>query len=132
VNEQSPATIDRSGLRALWLGLGALLLTPFFAPAGIIAGVAAVVVAVKVRRKATGPTPGAVAGLVTGLAAALFSAMILAMTVVLWTELSGYQECLRTANTTIDEKACQESWLPKMEDRLNVPPGSLSEYGDLF
>lgn len=129
MNEQSPATIDRSGLRALWLGLGALLLTPFFAPAGIIAGVAAVVVAVKVRRKATGPTPGAVAGLVMGLAGALVSAMVLVMTAVLWTELSGYQECVQTASTHTDEKACQDSWLPKMEDRLNMPRGELSKFG---
>ncbi|MEO3787808.1 hypothetical protein ABGB12_31160 [Actinocorallia sp. B10E7] len=132
MKEQSPATLDRSGLRALWLGLGALLLTLFFAPAGVIAGVAAVVVAVKARRKATGPTPGAVAGLLMGLVGALFSTMILAMTAFLWTELSGYQECLLTANTNTDEQACKDTWLPRMEDRLNMPRGSLNEYGDLL
>ena len=114
------------------LGLGALLMTPFFAPGGVIAGIAAVVVAVKVRRRAQGPTPGAVAGLVMGLAGAVFSGLILAMTVFLWSELTGYQECLRTANTNTDERACKDSWLPKMEDRLNVPRGSLSEYGELL
>jgi len=133
VKEQSPAaTLDRSGLRALWLGLGALLLTPFFAPGGVAAGIAAVVVAVKVRRKAEGPTPGAVAGLVMGLAGAVFSGLILAMTVFLWSELSGYQDCLRTANTNTDEQACKDTWLPKMEDRLNMPRGSLNEYRELL
>ncbi len=132
MNEQSPATLDRSGLRALWLGLGALLLTPFFAPAGVVAGVAAVVVAVKVRRRAQGPTPGAVPGLVMGLIGALFSGLILAMTMFLWGELSGYQECLRTANTNTDERACKDVWLPRMEDRLNMPRGSLDQYRDLL
>ncbi|GAA0959505.1 hypothetical protein [Actinocorallia libanotica] len=133
MKEQSPAaTLDRSGLRALWLGLGALLLTLFFAPAGLAAGIAAVVVAVKARRNATGAVPGAVAGLVMGVAGALLSAVVLAMTVFLWSELNGYQECLTTANTKTDEQACKDTWMPRMEDRLNMPRGSLDQYGDLL
>lgn len=124
--------IDRTGLRALWLGLGSLLLTIFFMPLGIALGIAAIVFGIKARRRAAGKVPGALAGIIMGAIAAVMSTILLSMTVYLLSELSGYQNCVDVANTNTDEQACRDIWFPKMEKKLNMPKGSMSKYGNLF
>ncbi|MFG2002570.1 DUF4190 domain-containing protein [Spirillospora sp. NPDC048911] len=130
-----PRPVERLGWRALWLGAGALVITLFFFPVGLVLGAAALWVGVKARRSARrqhGVAPGAVAGVVLGSVALAFSAFSLVLTVFLWPELSGYQTCVGKANTSTDEKACRDEFYPKIEDKLNLPAGSMSKYGDLF
>ncbi|KAB2351699.1 hypothetical protein [Actinomadura rudentiformis] len=134
-HDQGPRPVERLGWRALWLGAGAILITLFFFPVGLILGVAAIVVAIRARRSARrqhAVAPGAIAGLVLGGIALAFSTFSLALTVFLWPELSGYQTCVGKANTSTDEKACRDDYYPKIEKKLNLPEGSMSKYGDLF
>jgi hypothetical protein len=126
---------DRGGWRALWLGGLAALLTVLFAPLGLVAAIAAVVVGVRARRRAkrsSGTAPGAIAGIVLGAAGLVLSAFSLTVTVILWPEMNGYQECLSKANTNTDKQSCRETWFPKIEDKLNLPDGSMSRYGNLL
>jgi hypothetical protein len=122
--------VERTGWRALWLGVGALVVTMFFFPVGLVLGVAAIVVGIRARRSARqqhGIAPGAVPGIGLGL-----STFSLALAVVLWPELNGYRQCLGSANTTTDERACRDQYFPKIEKKLNLPSGSMSRYGDLL
>jgi hypothetical protein len=126
---------ERGGWRALWLGGGGVLLAIFFAPLGLVAGVAALVVGVQARgraRRNRGAAPGAVGGIVLGTIGLVFSAFTLAMTAFLWHELSGYQQCLNGANTNADRQTCQQTWFPRIEQKLNLPRGSMSRYSGLF
>lgn len=130
-----PPAVDRAGWRALWLGGGALLVTLFFFPIGLVLGVAALVVGIKARRRAKqrhGVAPGAIAGIVLGGIGVAISTFSLTLTVFLWPELSGYNECKGKANTTADEQSCQDEYFPKIENKLKLPDGSMSKYGDLF
>jgi hypothetical protein len=120
---------------ALWLGGGALLLTPFFFPVGLFLGVSALVVGIRARRKAgraRGSAPGAVAGIVLGSIGLVMATIWLAVTALLWPQLSGYQDCLGSANTTTDEKACQERYFTEIERKLDLPAGTMDRYGDLL
>ncbi|MFI0447701.1 hypothetical protein [Actinomadura sp. 6N118] len=132
---QGPRPVERLGWRALWLGAGAILITLFFFPVGLILGIAALVVGIKARRSARrqhSVAPGAIAGLVLGGIALAFSTFSLGLTMFLWPELSGYQTCVGKANTSTDEKACRDDYYPKIEKKLNLPEGSMSKYGNLF
>ena len=89
----------------------------------------------RARRRAkrnSAAAPGAVAGIVLGTIGLVISAFSLTLTVILWSEMSGYQECLSKANTNSDKQSCQDTWFPRIEDRLNLPEGSMSRYGDLI
>ncbi|GAA3982161.1 hypothetical protein GCM10023085_75520 [Actinomadura viridis] len=126
---------DRSGWRALWLGGGALLLTPFFFPVGLFLGIAALVVGIRARRRAGRRrvgAPGAVGGIVLGAIGLAMASFWFAVTAFLWTELNGYQTCLTSANTTTDEKNCRDRYFTDIEKKLNLPAGSMSRYGDMF
>ncbi|TDC60237.1 hypothetical protein E1200_30795 [Actinomadura sp. GC306] len=130
-----PRQPQRSGWRALWLGGIALLTSFFFYPLGLVLGIAALVVGVRARRAArasAGSAPGAVPGIVLGSVGLAFSVLSVSLTVFLWSELSGYQNCLGTANTATDEQTCQDEYYPKIEDKLGLPAGSMEEYGDLL
>ncbi|MFI0357707.1 DUF4190 domain-containing protein [Actinomadura sp. 9N407] len=125
----------RAGRRALWLGGGALLLTPFFFPVGMVLGIAALVVGIKARRLASkerSTAPGAVPGIVLGAIGLAFASLSLVTTAVLWPELSDRQECLSSANTTTDENACRDSFVQNVEEKLNLPKGSMDPYKDMF
>jgi hypothetical protein len=127
--------VERGGWRALWLGGGGLLLAIFFAPLGVITGIAALVTGVKARGRARrnhGAAPGAVGGIVLGSVGLVFSSFALAMTAFLWQELSGYQQCINGANTNADRQACEQTWFPRIEERLGLPRGSMSQYSGLF
>lgn len=126
---------DHGGRRALWLGGLAIVLTLFFAPFGVIAAIAALVVGVRARRRARQDhalAPGAVAGILLGSIGLALSVFSLAVTVFLWPEMNGYQQCLNGANTNTDKQSCQYTWFPKIEDKLHMPRGSMSRYGNLF
>ncbi|GAB2847760.1 hypothetical protein GCM10022221_53970 [Actinocorallia aurea] len=133
MNEQGPATPEttsRAGLRPLWLGLGALITMLWFPPISIVLGIAAVVVAVRARRAARGEkTPGLIAGVVMGLIATAMSALSLLGTALLYDELQGLTKCQAVVNTETDKQHCRDEWLPKIEDKLNLPKGSFEKYG---
>jgi hypothetical protein len=127
--------VERGGWRALWLGGGGVLLAIFFAPLGVITGIAALIVGVKARGRARRnhrAAPGAVGGIVLGTIGLIFSSFTLAMTAYLWQELSGYQQCLSGANTNADRQSCQHTFFPKIEQKLKLPRGSMSQYSGLF
>ncbi|GAA0598952.1 hypothetical protein [Actinomadura livida] len=126
---------QRGGWRALWLGGIALLTSFFFYPLGLVLGIAALVVGIRARRAArdaSGSAPGAVPGIVLGAVGLAFSVLSVSLTVFLWSELSGYQNCLSTSNTATDEQACQDEFYPRIEDKLGLPSGSMEQYGDLL
>ncbi|MFI0405191.1 hypothetical protein [Actinomadura sp. 3N508] len=130
-----PGQPQRTGWRALWLGAIALLTAFFFYPLGLVLGVAALVVGIRARRsarRARGAAPGAVPGIVLGSVGLAFSILSVSLTAFLWTELSGYQNCLSGSNTTTDKQSCQEKYFPKIEDKLGLPDGSMDRYGDLL
>ncbi|MFB4297951.1 hypothetical protein [Actinomadura sp. NTSP31] len=130
-----PPPVERTGRRALWLGIVALLTSLFFYPLGLVLGVAALVIGIRARRRARtarGAAPGAVPGIVLGSVGLAFSALSVALTVFLWPELSGYQECLGASNTGADKTACKHEFYPKIEKKLDLPAGSMDKYGDLL
>ncbi|XRQ05946.1 hypothetical protein ACN3XK_56880 [Actinomadura welshii] len=130
-----PQQTQRSGWRALWLGAIALLTAFFFYPLGLVLGIAALVVGVRARRaarRADEAAPGALPGMILGGVGLAFSVLSVSLTLFLWSELSGYQECLSTSNTATDEQACQDEYYPRIEDKLGLPSGSMSKYGDLL
>lgn len=130
-----PSKTRQSGWRALWLGGIALLTAFFFYPLGLVLGVAALVVGVRARRAArrsAQAAPGAVPGIVLGSVGLVFSVLSVSLTVFLWSELSGYQNCLSTSNTATDKQSCQDEYYPKIEDKLGLPRGSMDQYGDLL
>jgi hypothetical protein len=126
---------QRTGWRALWLGGIALLTAFFFYPLGLVLGVAALVVGIRARRsarRAHGSAPGAVPGIVLGAVGLAFSLLSVSLTAFLWTELSGYQNCVSASNTTTDKQACRDEYYPKIEKKLDLPAGSMDKYGDLL
>ncbi|GAA3227616.1 hypothetical protein [Actinocorallia longicatena] len=132
VNDQRQA-VDRSGVKALWLGLGSLLLALFCVPLplGVVVGIIAVVVGLRARKPGV-KVPGAVAGIVFGVIGTVISAIMCTGAVYLWSEINGYQKCTSTANTNTDEDACKDIWLPKLEKKLHVPEGTFTDHKDLF
>ncbi|MFG2087624.1 MULTISPECIES: hypothetical protein [unclassified Spirillospora] len=130
-----PPKSRQTGWRALWLGGIALLTAFFFYPLGLVLGIAALVVGIRARRAARrggDAAPGAVPGIVLGSVGLVFSVLSVSMTVFLWSELSGYQNCLSTANTGADKQSCRDEYYPKIEDKLGLPRGSMDQYGDLL
>ncbi|WP_026402626.1 DUF4190 domain-containing protein [Actinomadura rifamycini] len=130
-----PRPGERSSWRSLWLGGLALLTAFFFYPLGLVLGIAAIAVGVRSRRAARrehGSAPGAAAGIVLGSIGLVLASLSVALTAFLWTELSGYQSCVSTANTGIDRQTCQDEWFPRIEDKMGLPEGSMDEYGDLL
>ncbi|MFF0518887.1 hypothetical protein ACFYTC_09320 [Actinomadura nitritigenes] len=127
--------VERTGRRALWLGVVALVTSVFFYPLGLVLGVASLVIGIRARRRARtarATAPGAVPGIVLGAVGLAFSTMSVALTVFLWSELSGYQECIGAANTGTDKTACKHEYYPKIEKKLDLPAGSMDKYGDLL
>lgn len=129
MNEQGPA-VDRSGLRALWLGLGALLLlvSGVLAFLAIPVGVAAIVFGFRARKAATGKVPGAMAGIIMGGLSVLITVGGLAVGAYLYSELNSYQKCMGTANTFSDEKACIDALTPQLEKKFHLSPGTLKDF----
>ncbi|WP_067805324.1 DUF4190 domain-containing protein [Actinomadura formosensis] len=125
----------QTGLRALWLGGTALLTVFFFYPLSLVLGVAALVAGVKARREARQArdvAPGAVQGMVLGAVGLGLSLAAVTTTAVLWTEWSGYQKCVSTANTHLDKQSCRDEYYPKIEKKLDLPAGTMDKYGILL
>ena len=132
---REPGTASRNGRRSLWLGVGALLLV-FFAPLGIVVGTAALVIGVRARRdarRAGQPVPGgAVGGIVLGTIGLSISAFSMVVTAIAWNEIRDYQMCMNGANTQADQQECRNTYLPKMERKFHLPPGSLLQHDPLL
>ena len=139
---QPGGQVDRSGRLAGWLGGSSLVLNIIFPLLGFVTGIVAIVIGRRARRRAKqqGTTaPGAKAGITMGVIGVLIMpALVLALVSVLWTEMSGYQRCVTGANTHTDKQACLDTRNPRVKDkqrrietRLDLPEGSLSQYGDL-
>ncbi len=130
-----PSQARQAGVRALWLGGIALLTALFFYPLGLVLGVAALVVGIRARRQARAnrdTVPGALPGMVMGAIGLGMSLVMVAMAVFLRTEFSGYWDCVNAANTHTDRQVCQDEYYPKIEKKLDLPPGWMEEYGHLL
>jgi len=130
-----PSEARQTGLRALWLGGIALLTSLFFYPLGLVLGVAALVVGIRARRQVRGTrdaVPGALPGMVMGGIGLAMSLVMVAMAVFLRTEFSGYWDCVNASNTNADKQACRDEYYPKIEDKLDLPPGWMDKYGHLL
>jgi Domain of unknown function (DUF4190) len=134
--------IRRGGRTARWTGVASLVLSLFFPLLGFVTAIVAIVLGRRARRRARQrgmPVPGAVAGITMGTIGLLIMPVLVAVVLsVLWTEMSGYQRCVAGANTHTDRQICLDTWNPRVENklrqveqRLNLPDGSLSDHGDL-
>lgn len=123
-----PGAAEQTARRALWLGVGSLVITLFFWPFGLALGIAALVVATKARRLATGRAsapPGATGGMVTGAVSVVLGVLMLGFAVYLWPQVSGLENCKSTANTQTDRQACEDKWLPEIARKLHVRTADL-------
>ncbi|WP_067454356.1 hypothetical protein [Actinomadura macra] len=127
--------VERTGMRALWLGGLALLTALFFYPLGFVLGIASLVVGIRAQRlakQARGVAPGATAGIVLGAIGLAISLIAIAGTAYLAPEVNGYQKCISGSNTNADQKACREHYYPKMEEKLHLPSGTMDDVGVRF
>ncbi|WP_018653608.1 hypothetical protein [Actinomadura flavalba] len=105
--------------RALWLGIGGLLMLLPFWPLGLLLGVAAVVVGVRARRDTRPvPSPAATAGITLGVLTTLFGALAVGVSVWLNPEQSAYSDCMDRANTHADEKICNDDFRKAIERKI--------------
>lgn len=126
----APGPVDRTGRRAMWLGLGALLMlfVPLLGFFAVAPAVAAVVIGVKARRKAKrspGSAPGALAGIVLGSVGIVLFIAAIAVQVVLLDETNRYAKCKSAANTISEEKQCKDDLAREIEKKFGLPKGSL-------
>lgn len=130
-----PTAPERGGPRALLLGIGGLVLTFLFLPAGLAMSIGAVVTGVRSRKRARrllAPAPGAVAGVVLGSIALVLCAFSITLSALMWKELSGYEKCRQSALTHDDKRTCQDQYFPMIERRLHMPKDSLQRYQSWF
>ncbi|MFC4910640.1 hypothetical protein [Actinomadura gamaensis] len=123
-----PGAAEQAARRALWLGVGSLVITLFFWPLGLALGIAAVVVGTRARRLAAhraGSPPGVTGGIVTGAISVVLGVVMLGFAVYLWPEVSGLENCKSTANTQTDKSACEDKWLPEIARKLHVRTSDL-------
>lgn len=134
--QQSPAgggsgSADRSGLWALWLGGGALLMMFYFPPVSLGLAAAALYLGVRARRRARRARTqarGAVAGIVLGVIGLCLSVLLLTTQLIFRAELNSYLTCQEASNTITDEQQCKEAFLRDVERKLNLREGSLKGY----
>jgi hypothetical protein len=125
---------DPAVWRALWLGGGALVVSPFFFPVGLVLGIAALVIGIKAARRpgrqgSQGPIVG---GIVLGSLGLMVATAQLVLSAILWPETGRYQDCMGAANTTTDENVCKDRYFTEIERKLDLPPGAVSRYQNLF
>ncbi|MEU5885084.1 DUF4190 domain-containing protein [Spirillospora sp. NPDC047279] len=124
---------DRTGIRSLWLGGGALMISLLgFFPAGILLGIPALVVGFKARkaaRRQQTQAPGAVAGIALGSAGLAVSAIFVAGFALVWPQWQNYQECRSAANTHTDTNACVDTFIHAVEDKFGQPRGTYDGLG---
>lgn len=131
---KSPEDAQQTARRAMWLGLGALLLmfTPIF-PLALVLAVAALVVGVKARKAARAAhrlVPGsATAGIVLGVVALTLGAFLVVVSALTWSENADYQKCLGAANTNTDKQECVDRYKSDLERKFNLPKGSVDNWG---
>ncbi|WP_242903087.1 hypothetical protein [Actinomadura terrae] len=124
--------VERTGMRALWLGGLALLTAFFFFPLGFALGIASLVVGIKAQRlarRASGVAPGATAGIVLGSIGLAVSLLAVVSAAYLAPEVGGYQKCVNGSNTIADKDACREHYYPKMDRKLHLPKGTMEDFG---
>jgi hypothetical protein len=122
---------DRSGLLALWLGGGALLLMFYLPPVSLALAVAALYLGIRTRRRARRAgtvARGAMAGIVLGSVGIGLSAVLVTTQIVFWNELNRYLVCQDAANTIADQEGCRETFFRDVERKFNLREGSLKRY----
>ncbi|RFU42409.1 DUF4190 domain-containing protein [Actinomadura logoneensis] len=123
-----PGAAEQAARRALWLGVGSLVITLFFWPFGLVLGIAALVVGTRARRLSAErprPLPGLTGGMVSGALSVVLGVLMLGFAVYLWPEVSGLENCKSTANTQTDRQACEDKWLPEIARKLHVRTSDL-------
>lgn len=125
-----PGPVDRTGRRALWLGLLSLVLLfiPLLGYLVAIPAIAAIVLGVRARRSARrnqGTAPGALPGIVLGSIGLVLFVAAVAVQIVLYSELQQYSKCRSAANTITAETRCKDQLAREIEDRLGLPDGTL-------
>ena len=124
------AEIERDGRRALWFGVGSIVLS-IFAPVGSLFGTAAAVAAMVIGVRANGRSqgrrnvPGAVGGIVLGTVGLVLSVLSFVVVMYTWPELTGYRDCMAGANTITDQQACHDTWGPKFDRKLKITSGGV-------
>jgi hypothetical protein len=101
-----------------------LLLFPLGAIPGIAFSVAGLILGIRARRAAVAARSSEAAGVVSVVVGSIGLAMTLvigAFWVLLWNELSTYQDCTRGANTLTAEHACQQQLEDSVRDRFGIP-----------
>ncbi|MFD0851265.1 hypothetical protein ACFQ07_03500, partial [Actinomadura adrarensis] len=78
------------------------------------------------------PAPGTVPAIVMASIGLALAGLQLIVSILLWSEISGYQECLSSANTTTDETTCQDRYFAEIESKLGLPDGAMDPYRDMF
>jgi hypothetical protein len=127
-----PTPPERTGFRALWLGLIGLVLTIVFLPVGIVLCAVALFVGIRARRRARRVltrAPGAVPGIVFASAGLALGALAISVLALVWTPYYHFATCERAALTQTDKQTCQSKYYPQIEKRLHLPAGSLNRYG---
>jgi len=125
-----PQDIERTGRRALWLGLAAVLLMfiPVLSLLSPVCAVAALVFGVRARRasRRTGnPAPGAMPGIVFGAFGVAFFVLGFIGQMYLLNEIRTYDQCRRAANTIEDERVCKERLARDIEKKFGLEEGTL-------
>jgi hypothetical protein len=135
-----PTAAERGGRRSLLLSIAGLLLG-FFMPslilsvAGFALLVASVVIGIRSHRRARRilvRAPGATAGIVIGAIGVFLVAPGLVVRTMVGSEFTDYAKCRDSALTLTDEQACKDRYFPKIEHKLHMPPGYLSNYPNWF
>lgn len=119
--------VTRTGRRALWLGIVALLMALIVAYLGVVMSIVALYVGIRTTRAARrtrSRAPGAVPGIVLASIALVISMIGMAFQIFFWNDLQNYSKCMSAANTISDEHLCKDAFARAFEKKLHLPEGS--------
>jgi hypothetical protein len=52
--------------------------------------------------------------------------------VIAWNEFRDYQSCMNAANTQADRHECRDTYIPRIEKKFHLPPGSLLKHDPML
>jgi heme/copper-type cytochrome/quinol oxidase subunit 2 len=119
--------VTRTGRRALWLGIIAMVMAIVVAYLGVVMAIVALYVGIRTLRTARrtrSRAPGAVPGIVLASIALVISIIGMAFQIFFWNELQTYSKCMSAANTISDEHVCKDTFARDFEKKLHLPKGS--------